>query len=173
MPHHVLIAALVFAQLAFAAERGASETKDDDVVFRSPFTIRMRIDRTHYFEEKKGRLPYVSHGEVGLFIGDRFGLKIDVQNSTVRSVKYERDPSKADVTLEFKQGDPIGDKPTSLLIMQNRTKYTFLMDAATEVPDRKDFVPTSINPLRAGLSSFESWPHPIVGLGLRNIRVKK
>jgi hypothetical protein len=173
MPRDIVIAALVLAHLAFAAERGVSKTEDDDVVFRSPFTIRLPIDRTHYFEEKKGRLPHVSHGEVGLFFGDRFGLKIDVQNGTVRSVKYERDLSKADVTLEFKQGDPIDGKATSLLIMQNRTKYTFLMDAAMEVPNRKDFVPTSIHPLGAGLSGIESWPHPIVGLGLRNIRVKK
>jgi hypothetical protein len=90
-----------------------------------------------------------------------------------QEVKQAVDLSKADVTLEFRQGDPIGDTPTSLLLLQNRTKYTFLMDAAMEVRDRKDFVPTTINPPGARLSNVESWPHPIVGLGLRNIRVKK
>src|SRR5438093_13049518 len=112
---------LLCAASAAAADRSHSKARDDDVVFRPPFTLRVPVDWQHYYEEKKGRTPYVYQGEVGLFIGDHFGLKIDVQNGTVRSVKYERDLGKADVTLEFKQGDPVDGKATSLLIMQNRT----------------------------------------------------
>ena len=173
MPHRLAIIALVPAQVALAAERGASKTKDDEVVFRPPFTLKVPINGQQYYEEKKGKVPYVYHGMVTLFIGDRFGLKIDAQDGSVRSVKYERDLSKADITLEFGQGDPVNGKATSLLKMQNRTKYTFVVDAAMTVPDRKDILPTSFTPIRAGLLHFESWPHPIVELALRDFRVQK
>jgi hypothetical protein len=175
-PRLFILAALslAFPGLAGSAERGSSKSADESgVVFRKPFTLRIRVDQEHYYEEKKDKVPYVYRGDVYLFIGDRFGLKIDVANSAVRTIRYERDLSKADVTLEFKQGDPVNGKATSLLVLQNRTKYTFLMDAAMTVPDRKDILKTTILPLHAGLSNFESWPHPIIQLALVHIRLQK
>jgi hypothetical protein len=168
-----LLVLLLLGTSVVAAQCGESKSSDDDVVYRPPFTLKVPIDQTHYYEEKKPRLPYVYHGGVGLFIGDHFGLKIAVENNAVRSIKYERDLSKADVTLEFKQGPPMDGKATSLLIMQNRTKYTFLIDAGMQVPGRKDTLQTSLLPLGAGKGSYESWPHAIIGLGLDNFRVQK
>jgi len=96
---------LVFTALAGAADRGASKSSNDaGVVFRKPFTLRIRVDREHYYEEKKDKIPYVYRDDVYLFIGDRFGLKIDVAGGAVRAVRYERDLSKADLTLEFSEG---------------------------------------------------------------------
>ena len=75
----------VAAVSAGAAEHAASKSSDDTgVVFRPPFTLRIRVDREHYYEEKKGKVPYVYRGDVYLFIGDRFGLKIDVADGAVR-----------------------------------------------------------------------------------------
>ena len=167
-----MISRIVILLIVASARIAAAADRSDGVVFRAPFTLRVPVDREHFYEEKKGKVPYVYHGEVSLFLHDRFGLKIDVQDGSVRSVKYERDLSKADVTLEFTQGDPVNGKATSLLKMQNRTRYTFAMDAAMTVPDRKDILSTSFTPVRAGLLHYESWPHPIVQLALRNIRIQ-
>ena len=165
---------LVSAAVAGATERGASKsTNDAGVVFRKPFTLRIRVDQEHYYEEKKDNIPYVYRGDVYLFIGDRFGLKIDVAERAVRGVRYERDLSKADLTLEFSEGDPVKGKYTSILKMQNRTQYTFLIDGAMTVPDRKDILETSINPVNARLLHYEAWPHPIVQLALSHIRLQK
>lgn len=143
------------------------------MVFRPPFTLRIRVDQKHYYEEKKGRIPYVYRGDVFLFTGDRFGLKIDVVDGAVRGVRYERDLGKADLTLEFAEADPVNGKYTSMLKMQNRTRYTFLMDGGMTVPDRNDILETSITAVRAGLFHYEAWPHPIVQLALSHIRLQK
>ena len=165
----VLLASAIIATAAEPAKSG----DDAGVVFRPPFTLRIRVDQKHYYEEKKGKIPYVYHGDVYLFIGDRFGLKIDVADGAVRAIRYERDLSKADVTLELSEADPVNGKYTSMLKMQNRTRYTFLMDGGMTVPDRKDILETSITPVRAGLWHYESWPHPIVQLALSHIRLQK
>ena len=171
-----IIAALsfTFVTASGGAERGASKGSDEGgVVFRKPFTLRIRVDQEHYYEEKKDRIPYVYRGDVYLFIGDKFGLKIDVADGAVRAVRYERDLAKADLTLEFREGAPVNGKYTSMLKMQNRTKSTFLMDGGMTVPDRKDILETSITPVNAGLWHFEAWPHPIVQLALSHIRIQK
>jgi hypothetical protein len=175
-PRLPIIAAisLVLIAVAGAAERGPSKDRDDAAaVFRKPFTLRIRVDQKHYYEEKKEPIPYVHRGDVYLFIGDKFGLKIDVADGAVRSVRYERDLSKADLTLEFSEAAPVNGKYTSMLKMQNRTKHTFLMDGGMTVPDRKDILETSITPVNAGLLHFEAWPHPIVQLALSHIRLQK
>jgi hypothetical protein len=165
---------LAFVRATGAAERAASKTGDDvGVVFRKPFTPHVRVDQEHYYEEKKGKIPYVYKGIVYLFLGDKFGLKIDVADGAVGAVRYERDLSKADVALEFSVADPVNGKCTSMLKMQNRTRYTFLMDGGMTVPDRKDILETSITPVRAGLLHYEAWPHPILQLALSHIRLQK
>jgi hypothetical protein len=165
---------LAFAVGAAAAERGARKSGDDaGVVFRKPFTLHVRVDREHYYEEKKDKIPYVYRGEVYLFLGEKFGLKIDVADGAVRAIRYEPDFGKADLTLEFSVGDPVNGKYTSMLKMQNRTQHTFLMDGAMTVPDRKAILETSITPVRAGLFHYESWPHPILQLALSHIRIQK
>jgi hypothetical protein len=142
---------LAVARGADAAERSAGKSGDDaGVVFRKPFTLRIRVDQKHYYEEKKGRIPYVHRGDVYLFIGDRFGLKIDVADGAVRTVRYERDLSKADITLEFREADPVNGKYTSMLKMENRTRHTFLMDGGMTVPDaRTSSRPASLQFARA------------------------
>ena len=45
------------------------------------------------------------------------------------------------------------------------------MGALTTVPGKKEIYKTSIMPIEARLSDFESWPHPIVQLVLRNFRL--
>ena len=165
----VLLASVIVA----GAAEPANSRDDAGVVFRPPFTLRVRVDQKRYYEEKKDKIPYVYHGDVYLFIGDRFGLKIDVVDGAVRAIRYERDLSKADLTLELSEADPVKGRYTSLLKMQNRTRYTFLMDGGMTVPDRKDILETSITPVRAGLWHYEGWPHPIVQLALNHIRLQK
>jgi len=176
IPRLLIPAALsfAFAAIAAAAERGASKSGDDaGVVFRKPFTLHVRVDQEHYYEEKKGKIPYVYRGDVYLFLGDKFGLKIDVADGAVRAVRYEPDLSKADLALDFSVADPVNGKYTSMLKMQNRSQYTFLMDGGMTVPDRKVILETSITPVRAGLLHFESWPDPILQLALSHIRIQK
>jgi hypothetical protein len=45
------------------------------------------------------------------------------------------------------------------------------MKALMTVPGEKDSFETSIVPLRAGLTNFESWPHPIVKLLVHDLQI--
>ena len=74
---------------------------------------------------------------------------------------------------EFTQEVAADSKAMMMLHIHNNTKLTLDMDALMTMPDRKGVTKTTIIPIPAGLSSFESWPHPIIQLVLRNIRIKK
>jgi hypothetical protein len=57
------------------------------------------------------------------------------------------------------------------LTIKNNLKVWVQMDALMTVPGKKGIYKTSILPVPPGLLDYESWPHPIVQLVLRNFRV--
>ena len=165
----LLLAAFVSA----CAADDAAKKPAEDTVFRKPFTLKLHVDKGHFYEEKFGKIPFVHDGDVYLFKGDEFGLVLDIQDNSIRAVKYQQDLKKADVTLKFSQEVQPDGTAMMMLHIHNNTKHTLDIDALMTVPDKKSIAKTSIFPVRPGLSGFESWPHPIVQLVLRNIRIKK
>jgi len=164
------LATLTLAALAYAADEAKT---DADAVFREPFTLKLHVDKEHFYEQKIGKIPYVYRGDVYLFKGDELGLTLDIQNDSVRSVKYQKDVKKADVTLKFTQRVFPDRTAMMMLDIHNNTKHTLNLDALMTVPSEKAILKTTILPVRPSLSGIETWAHPIVQLVLRNIRIAK
>lgn len=145
-------------------------TSQDLRVFREPFTLRVRVDKDHYYEEHYDkRIPYVSDNDVYLFSGENFGVTVQAKDDGTASVTYQPDIAKADVWLTFAQPKQLG--AGMMLTIQNKLKRRLQVDALMTVPGKEEIYKTSILPIEAGLSDFESWPHPIVQLVLRNFRL--
>jgi len=172
LPSIVLLLASVGVTLAADKDNATKETTDN-TVFRMPFTLKLHIDKERFYEAKFGKIPFVNHGDVYLFKGDEFGLNLDIQDLSIRAVKYQPDVKKADVTLKFTQELQADGAAMMLLTIHNNTKQTLNVDALMTVPEKKEIAKTTILPIQPGLSGFESWPHPIVQLVLRNIRIAK
>ncbi|HZF15021.1 MAG TPA: hypothetical protein VE046_03665 [Steroidobacteraceae bacterium] len=157
--------------LAVAADPDSTPAPAGDVTFREPFTLKLHVDKEHYYEQHFERIPYVFKGGVYLFKGDRFGVTLDVNDGAVRAVAYQPKFETADVTFAFSQDVAADGTEMMLLIIRNHTKYRIAVDALMTVPDREAPLGTSILPIEPGLSGYESWPHPIVQLLLHDIRI--
>ena len=163
----ILTAFLLNTSLIMAAEDNPAQT-----VFRSPFTLKLRVDNEHYYEENFDKTPYVHENSIYLFKSDNFGIKFELHGDTIAKILYEPNLDKADLTFRFSQG--IKQKEEAmLLVVKNKTKYKIRMDALMTIPGQKDVHNTTILPIDPGLGSYESWPHSIVQLVLTNLRVEK
>ncbi len=144
---------------------------ETNLVFRQPFTLKIRVDKGQYYEERYERkIPYVAANDVYLFCGESFGLKLGITDGEVVSVTYQKEKTGADVEVEFKQEDGKDGEPMTMLVLKSNVKRALFIDALMTVPERKGIFKTSILPLQPGRMGFESWPHPIVQLVLRNLR---
>ena len=150
-----------------------SQTSNDATapqpVFRDRFTLKLRVGKGHDYRQQFDKVPYVADNVVYLFAGDKFGVNVSINGDEIQTLTYQKDPAKADVDFRFEQKD-IGGRPMMLLIITSKLKRRLFMDAAMTVPEKKELYKTSILPLEPGLPDFESWPHPIVQLVLRNFR---
>ena len=144
-----------------------------DAVFRAPFTLRLRVDEEHFYEQKiERRIPYVQEDSVILFCGEHFGVKISKGKDQIAHLAYEPDEKAADLILAFRQ-EKINDGWSTILELENRTQDKLAIGATMVVLNRKGSIPTNLLPLHAGTKSYEMWPHPIVQLVLHDIRMDK
>src|ERR1022692_1470021 len=72
-------------------------------VFRDPFTLRLHIDKDHYYEEHFEKIPYVEKNDVYLFAGESFGINLATSGDEITRVTYQPDATKADVELILRQ----------------------------------------------------------------------
>jgi hypothetical protein len=151
---------------------GKKDETEAQNMMREPFTLRLRVDDTSFYEEEFDSIPYVDDNTVYLFEGERFGVSFTADLGSPAQVRYEPELDKADLVFEFKQNEATEGKFMMLLTIENRTRQTVAMDALMTVPGETKVFPTSVVPVGPGLKNFESWPHPIVQLALRNLRVQ-
>jgi len=136
-------------------------------IFREPFTLHLEVDEQHYYEEHFSKVPFVDRNDIYLFKGDHFGISLGKDGT----VEYAKDIDRADLEFDFSQVKN-KDGLMMLLVIRNRTSHIIAMDALMTVPGKKAIARTTIIPIGAGLSSYESWPHPIVQLVVRNVHAQ-
>ena len=167
--HHFILFLLLTSALTSVGQTNRSlQSTTNTIVLREPFTLTLPVDKEHYYEQKFGKTPYVLDGDVYLFKGDEFGLVFNIDK-----VKYEPLLDKSDVTLKFTQETAKDGAVMMMLVIQNHSKRKLFVDAVMTVPGKPRTIETSILPIEAGLSGYESWPHPIVQLVLRNLRFQE
>jgi hypothetical protein len=161
---------LVSALVGVAADAAESGKDGAQVVMRAPFTLTLHVDREHYYEENIGEMPYVYQGGIYLMKGDNFGVSVSFRGRKVTAIAYQPDTSKADITFEFNQNVDSDGRAMMLLTIHNRTSHQIKFRALMTVPGEKAAIETSIVPIHAGLTNFESWPHAIVKLLLHDLK---
>ncbi len=166
----LIVATVVLSSVCYPQPSGAAGP--DNPVFRPPFTLRLQVDKRHDYEQRFDRVPYVAENNVYLFAGETFGVSVTVAGDRVSKLTYQKDPADADVEFAFTQ-EKSPDGPTMLLAIHNKLKKRLIMDALMTVPGEDGASKTSLLPVEPSLWSFESWPHPIIQLVLRNFRLSE
>jgi hypothetical protein len=166
LPWLLFLTILSCASLA----QGQSPTAEAAPTFREPFTLKLRVDKQHYYEQHFDKVPYVAGNDVYLFVDNHFGVNLTDTKAEFLTVTYQPDGGKADILFSFTQETEGKGTPFMMLSVQNKLNRGFSYDALMTVPTKKEILETHVLPVEARLSNFEFWPHPIVQLVLRNFR---
>ena len=158
----------ILACVLFAQEQAA--TGQTSPTFREPFTLKLKVDKNHYYEQHFDKIPYVANDDVYLFVDEHFGVNLTDTKGEFLTVTYQPDMGKADVLFGFTQEKADKGMLMMLLTVQNKLNRRISYEALMTVPKTEGILKTSVVPLEAHLTNFESWPHPIVQLELRNFR---
>lgn len=109
---------------------------------------------------------HVADNNVLLLAGDKCGVNLTgPADGTSLNVAYQPDLKKADLVLTFKK-----ESGMTILTIENRAGHWLSYEAYMKVPKRDGSYKTSVIPVGPHLSNFESWPHPIEELVLKNFK---
>ena len=172
--HRLVVSVVLCVASITSVSAQKAGAKSHGPVVREPFTLKLKVDKEHYYEERfDRRIPYVSENEVYLFLGDKFGVNITVRNDRIAEVRYQPDAAKADVWFRFEQPPELPGGLGMTLAIENNMKRGLSMEALMSVPNKKDVLKTSIQTVQAGKKGLEAWPHPISQLVLGNLQITK
>jgi hypothetical protein len=73
-----IVAILVLSSACCSQLKSATQEK---LVFRAPFTLKLRIDNDHYYEENFDKDPYVADDAVYIFVGEAFGINVTINGN--------------------------------------------------------------------------------------------
>jgi hypothetical protein len=148
-------------------------TAADAAVFREPFTLKLRLDKDRCYEQKIPKTPFVREDNVYMFVGEKFGILLEIDIHGFFAVHYQPDEGKADVFLELKEEIAKDGSVSTTLILHNKTKYTLNMDAFLTAPGQQGVMRTRIPPIQPGSIIHPTWPHAIIQLCLCNFQAGK
>jgi hypothetical protein len=166
------IVALIVATLVLSSvcsPQAKSATQEEPVFRAAPVKLRLHVDNDRFYEETFDHVPYVADNDVYLFAGEAFGIDVTVTEGEISHIAYERDWAKVDVELRFTQ-EKSKNGWMMMLVIRNKMKRRLYLDAVMTLPGKDGLFTTNVLPVEPNLSDFESWPHPIVQLVLRNFR---
>lgn len=168
------ILVLCLALVSLNAQDATAPSDDPKEHLRDPFTLTLAIDKERQYEQEIEALPYVHNDIVYLFKGEIVGISLSDGKDGHPAVSYCDDIDKADVLFRFSQRQDKKDETlTMLLAIDSRLEKELFMDGILVVPQKERVFETTLLPLKPGTTNYESWPHPIVQLAIRNLRFQE
>ena len=148
-----------------------SKGQDTTVLKRTPYTLKIEVDKKNFYEDQIGATPYI-FPNIGMQIypGETIYVEVVEENGIIKSMKAVKEITKPKTTLTIKFSQKSEKKIHQMMMLevQNPFPKNLIYDAKMFLLSNKKWVSTSIYPVMAGLSCFETWTDIIISLGLDN-----
>ncbi len=170
--HHVMKQILFLVIIALTLSLN-SKGQDTTVLKRTPYTLKIEVDKNNFYEDQIGATPYVyPNNGMQIYPGETIYVEVVEENGIIKSMKAVKEITKPKTTLTIKFSQKSENKIHQMMMLevQNPFPKNLIYDAIMFLLTNKKWVKTSIYPVMAGLSGIETWPDIIISLGLSNWR---
>jgi hypothetical protein len=146
-------------------------TAQNTIEKRKAYVLELAANETQQYTTEIGEGPYfVKEKVLQLYCGEKVFVECEVINNSIVSmqvVAQNRNPERT-IEINFTQDSKDRKQIQTMLEVINPFAKDLLYDAIMLTPNSKNWSKTSILPVKAKLTSYESWPHTIVSLALIN-----
>ena len=161
---YILVSILFF--LTFSVN---SKGQDTTVLKRTPYTLRIVVDKVNFYEDQIGATPYVfPNNGIQIYPGETIYVEVEQDNGVIKSMKAVKEINnpKTTLTITFSQKCENNIHQMMMLKIQNPFPKDLNYKAKMFLLKQNKWVNTNVYPVTAGLSAFETWPDIIISLGL-------
>ena len=148
-----------------------SRGQDTTVLKRTPYTLKIGVDKKNFYEDEIGATPYVfPNNGMQIYPGETIYVEVVEENGIIKSMNAVKEITKPKTTLTIKFSQKSENKVHQMMMLevQNPFPKNLTYEAQMFLLSNKKWVKTSIYPVMAGLSGIETWTDIIISLGLGN-----
>ncbi len=150
--------------------------QDNAPLKRAAYTLKMPISKSKVYEEAIPEGPYVLPDKtIMLYPGETVNIEVDQTDGVVhsfRAVAAINDSAKT-IVLSFTQS--VNNKKHELMMLAVKNPFAWHLTYQANIfllrPEK--WVSTNVVPVFPGLMSYETWPDPIVSIGIGKLAFKK
>ena len=165
----------LFFTSIFIAVAMASAFGQNDKEFRKPFTLKLSVDTTTFYEQEVLRSKYfVKDNILQIYPSESVLIEVEINENEIKSMKIvgkNKNPSKT-IEINFIQKTNGRKHEFMMLEVKNPFKKILNYDAMMYIVGKDKWLKTSIIPVQPKLGSFEIWYDVIITLVLSNWRLE-
>lgn len=155
----------------FSTYSFAQNTKE----FREEFTLKIPVDSVQFYQQEVPKSKYfVQEGVLQIFPGENLFVETETEGNKITSMKVVKEnlnPTKT-IEVKFYQTTKGRKHEQMMLEVKNPFDKELHYDAMMYIVGYKDWIKTSIIPIKSKLMNFEMWNDVIITLFLSNWRIK-
>jgi len=160
----ILIFSLFFLTVPFI-----SVGQDTTLLKRTPYPLRIDVDKVNFYEDQIGATPYVfPNNGMQIYPGETIYVEVEQDNGVIKSMKAVKQINKPNTTLtiSFSQKSENKIHQMMMLKIQNPFSKKLTYGAKMFLLKQNKWFDTDVYPVMAGLSAYETWPDIIISLSL-------
>jgi hypothetical protein len=152
-----------------------TRAQDTTTLLRPAFTLKMAVDKDHYYEANIKSAPYMlPDTSVQIYPGETIYLEVTQENGVIKkmtAVSVIKD-SAVTLTIHFYQETEGKSHSMMMLNVKNPFPYQLIYKARMYILTQKRWVSTDVYPVESGLSSYETWPDLLTSIALNGWTLK-
>ena len=164
----IIVFAFIFITSLCLAQNDRSERED--------FSLKLAVNGEQFYGMEVKKAPYfVKEKVLQIYPGDKLFIETENKNDTISAMKIVKENKfpKKTIELEFVQDKEDKAHQQMMLTVKNPFDKALIYDAAMFRVGGDSWTQTSIIPIMAGLTNFETWADVIITLVLNNWRFEK
>ena len=162
---------ILFLAILFLTSTISSKGQDTTVLKRTPYTLKIDVDKKNFYEDQIGPTPYVfPNNGMQIYPGETIYVEVVQDKGIIKSMKAVNEITnpKTTLTIKFSQQSENKIHQMMMLEVQNPFAKNLTYEATMFLLNQNKWVDTDVYPVMAGLSGIETWPDIIISLGLSN-----
>jgi hypothetical protein len=150
--------------------------QDTTGLIRPDFTLKMAVDKDHYYEANIKSAPYIlPDTSIQVYPGETIYVEVNQDNGVIKkmtAVSTIKD-SATTLTIHFYQETEGRAHSMMMLSVINPFPYQLIYKARMYILSQKRWVTTDVFPVEPGLSGYETWPDLITSIALQRWTLKR
>jgi hypothetical protein len=168
MKTKVIMTILLSLSFAFTYAQNEKEKRDE-------FTLILPVDEEQYYEQKvDSSLYFIKEKVLQIYPGEKLFIEVEINKKEITSMKVVKENLNPEKTIKIEFTQTVKDRKSEMMMLEivNPFKKDLEYKAMMFIVGHDKWISTSVLPVKAKLTGYETWPDVIITLVLTEWKLK-